>query len=98
MKTITEQLSEDALKSHNFGQHDLAEDVFNDGFEKAYNLASEHWAAFTEWVDCNSLTRLTEYGDAKWYSNKSGYVGDLEVPRTTTELFQYWFNNVKDKG
>jgi hypothetical protein len=83
MKTIAEQVYPDS-KSPKFQSGVLVK-------REAYTLASEHWAAFMEWT-------IKEHYHFYDEEKKSWWMGNLLGPMTTTELFQYWFNNVKDKG
>ena len=59
----------------------------------AYTLACTHWAAFMEWALTESFVFHT--ANKIWYSDGGeDIMGD---GMTTTELFEYWYNNVKDK-
>ena len=64
-------------------------------FIGAYNLASEHWAAFMEWASKNDMLFMPVSGE--WWDNRPTEKSIIPNGKTTTELFQYWFENVKDK-
>jgi hypothetical protein len=56
--TAEEKAAENALRYHNFGQHDLAQDIFKDGFHAGANWKeSQH-----EWVSVKD--RLPTEADA----------------------------------
>jgi hypothetical protein len=66
---------------------DNAQIVF--GQRKGYT----HWAAFMEWANLELMMFDRELGI--WVVNKDEY--SKWDGMTTIELFEWWYNNVKDK-
>jgi hypothetical protein len=60
--------------------------------QEGYELASTHWAACFEWLSGQCM--IYDNRDKVWYhpDDRNPCEG-----MTTTELFEYWYNNVKDK-